>query len=266
MKNIKQFVENIKQVSGKKDVKGSSSLIQKLLQIKGVEREEIEKLYSKGLMDPETLKDLTLDEMVKASGIKEDFAVIVKEVVSRKESSLPFEYKKVEIGKIKKEKKDVLSKTEYVLKEIEQLKNEHGSLQEKLQSMLDKNDKLTEDLEGMKEEGTNHYFEEKRVQDVVMFMVNEQKAFKQEVDRHSEMLESSKIELGAIKKEYMFTKGECDYITEKIDYLVKKLDIVIEGRGLKQDKLTSFLNELRHIRNNMVQIHKKSRVEYYVNK
>ena len=252
--------------TGKRASKGSSALLQKLLQVKGVEREEIEKLYSRGLMDPEILKELTLDELVKASGIKEDFAVIIKEVVSRKESSLPFEYKKIDLDKLKKGKKDVLSKTEYVLKEIEQLKNEHGALQVELKSTLEENNRLGVDLEGLKEEGKNRYFEEKRVQDVTMFMVKEQKEFKQEVDNLNKLLESSKIELDTIKNEYMFTKGECDYITEKIDYLMNKLDIVIEGRGLKQDKLTSFLNELRLVRDNMVEIHKKSRVEYYVNK
>ena len=44
-----------------------------------------------------------------------------------------------------------------------------------------------------------------------------------------------------------------------------KLDLAIEGKGIKQDRLTSFLNELKYIRSNIVDIHKKSRVKFYDN-
>ncbi len=246
--------------------KGRRALLKRLLQAKGIETWEIQKLYSKGMMEPELLKDLTLGDLVKASGIRMDFARAIKEAILRKDSDLPFEYEKNEIERLHRETKNIRSQTGEVRKEIEQLDKKYISMDAEMDEVLEETNKLENDLNKLKNIEKNCYFNEKRIQDELLFVVKEQNIFQEEVDRYKHNYGYSEKELNAIKREFLFTKGECNYILEKINFLVKKLVKSIKVKGVSQNKLTSFLSELRLVHDTLMEASKKTSVEYYANK
>ncbi len=226
-------MENIKQASDKTSVdKRSGSLFKKLFQKK---------------------------EVVK------DSSAVGKGRVSLREIDLSFKYSKEDIEAMETAKADVLQKTEESLQEIERLKSEYDQLQADLDVVQTESTKLALSLGDLKETEKNLYFDEKMAQDVVMFMINEQKTFQKKVDGSNKTLEASEKELEAVKSEYLFTKGECDCIVEKADYLTDKLNTAVHIKGITHGKLITFLDELKHIRDNMAEIHKKSKVKYYIN-
>lgn len=259
-------MEKIKQSFSEGVGKGRRALLKKLLQAKGTETWEIQKLYSKGMMEPELLEDLTLGDLVKASGIRMDFARIIKEVILRKDSDLPFEYEINEIERLNRETGNIRLQTDEVRKKIEQLDKNRISLDSEMSDVLDERNKLESKLDELKKIEKNCYFNEKRIQDELMFVLKEQNTFQQEVDRYKNNYGYSEKELNTIKREFLFTKGECNYILEKINFLVKKLDKAIKVKGASRNKLTSFLSELRRVHDTLLEANKKTSVGYYVNK
>lgn len=259
-------IEKIKESFNQGLVEGRRSLLKKLLQVKGVEPREIQKLYSAGLMEPEILKDITLTDLVKSTGIGMGLARSIKEVILRKESELPVEYEKLEVNKIKKETNDILLNIEKVRKEIELLNREDTLLQAGLKSGIEKRNKLQNSLEELKEKEKKCYFNEKRNQDEVMFIIKEQNGLKLEVDKLAKNLEKSESELDNIKRDFLFTKGECNYILEKLNYLMAKLDTSMKIKNVSQNKLKSFVNELSHLHDALMDTYKKTSLEYYANK
>ena len=259
-------MEKIKKGFSEGVEKGRRTLLKKLLQAKGTETWEIQKLYSKGMMEPELLEDLTLGDLVKASGIRMDFARIVKEVILRKDHDTPFEYEKNEIELLYKETNEIRLQTDEVRKEIEQLNKKRVSLDSEMDEMLEETNEQENELNKFKEMEKNCYFNEKRIQDDLMFVIKEQNVFKEEVDRYKNNYGYSEKELNTIKREFLFTKGECHHILEKINFLVNKLDKAIKVKGLSQTRLTSFLQELRSVHDTLMEANKKTSVEYYENK
>lgn len=245
---------------------GRSILLKRLLLEKGVKSLEIEKLYSTGLMDPEKLSNLTSDELVAASGIDMEFVEIIKSAVSSTDLNQPIECKKIEIEDAKKDIEDILAKIKEVQNEIEGIKNEQDSLDVELQAEHNENEKLLNEIKGLEEVQTTLYFDEKRVQDEVLFAIKEYEEVKVVVDKCAENLSVSKKELSALTKEFLFTKGECEHIMEKAEYLVNRHNLVIREKGDSQTKLTSFLNELTCVHDRLVDANKKSRVDYYAKK
>lgn len=259
-------MEKIKQGFSEGVEKGRRALLKKLLQAKGTETWEIQKLYSSGMMEPELLEDLTLGDLVKASGIRMDFARIIKEVILRKDSDLPFEYEINEIERLNRETGNTRSQTDEVRKKIEQLDKKRIPLDSEMSDVLDERNRLESKLDELKKIEKNCYFNEKRIQDELMFIIKEQNAFQQEVDRYKNNYGYSEKELNTIKREFLFTKGECNYILEKINFLVNKLDKAIKVKGASRNKLTSFLSELRRVHDTLLEANKKTSVEYYTNK
>jgi hypothetical protein len=259
-------MKRIKQSFNQGVTEGRKALLKKLMQAKGIEMGEIQKLYSTGLMEPELLEDLTIGDLVKASGIGMDFAKIIKDVLLRKDSDLPFEYEKIEIDRLNKETKAIRLKTEEVRKEIEEIDKERLSFDAEMKEALDERMQLERELEELKEKEKNSYFNEKRIQDELMFILREQSAFQKEVDRCSGNYGYSQKELNYIKREFLFTKGECNHILEKINFLVSKLDQAIKVKGASQGKMSSFIEELRRIHDTLVEANKKTSVKYYANK
>lgn len=259
-------MERIKQGFSEGVEKGRRALLKKLLQSKGIETGEIQKLYSKGLMDPELLEDLTLGDLVKASGIRMDFARVIKEAILRKDSDIPFEYEINEIDRLNGETDNIRSQTGDIRKEIERLDKQRVSMDSEMDEVLEETNKLENEFNKFKNVEKNCYFNEKRIQDELLFVVKEQNAFKGEVDRHKHNYGYSEKELNTIKREFLFTKGECNYILEKINFLVKKLDQAIKVKGASQNKLTSFLSELKRVHGTLMEASKKTSVEYYANK
>lgn len=259
-------IEKIKQGFSEGVEKGRRTLLKKLLQAKGTETWEIQKLYSKGMMEPELLEDLTLGDLVKASGIRMDFARIIKEVILRKDHDVPFEYEKNEIELLYKETNEIRLQTDEVRKEIEQLNKKRVSLDSEMGEVLEETNKLGNELNKFKNIEKNCYFNEKRIQDDLMFIIKEQNVFKEEVDRYKNNYGYSEKELNSIKRDFLFTKGECTYVLEKINFLVNKLDKAIKVKGVSQTRLTSFLKELRSVHDTLMEANKKTSVEYYENK
>lgn len=259
-------IEKVKQSFKKGATEGRRTLLKRLLQVKGVETHEIQKLYSKGLMEPDLLEDLTLGDLVKASGIKMDFARIIKEVLVRKDSDVPYEYEKIEIERLNQEINSIHSKTEEVRKETEHLDKKRTSIETEMDKVIEERDQLLYEHNKSRETEKKCYFYEKRIQDEMMFIIKEEGAVKEDVDRFTHNYGYSEKELNTIKREFLFTKGECSYILEKINFLVDKLDKVIKVKGMSQDKLTSFLNELRCVHDTLEDAYKKTSKKYYADK
>lgn len=259
-------MEKIKQSFSEGVEVGRRNLLKRLMQVKGVDTREIQKLYSTGMMEPEILNDLTLGDLVKATGIGMNFARTVKEIILRSDSDLPIEYEKLEIERLKKETKKINSETENVRKEIEQLNKNYVSMQNEMISELDEKDKLQEVLDKLKDEEKTCYFSEIRLQNELMFILKEQRAVRNEAERLADNFGYSEKELNTIKREFMFTKGECSHILDKINYLVERLDSVLKLRGVSQNKLTLFMSELKRIHKTLVDAYKKANLEYYEGK
>ena len=86
--------EKIKESFTKGVKEGRKTFLKKLMQVKGVDVKEIQKLYATGLIEPEILKDITLTDLVKSTGVKMDFAKTVKDVLVRKDNDSSSRYVK----------------------------------------------------------------------------------------------------------------------------------------------------------------------------
>ncbi len=139
-------------------------------------------------------------------------------------------------------------------------------MQTELKSEIEERNGLQSSFNELKETEQKCYFNEKRNQDEVMFLIKEQKALEKEVAMYANNLKQSENELDSIKRDFLFTKGECSYILEKLNYLMAKLDTSMKVKNVSQNKLTSFVNELRHLHDTLVDAYKKTSLEYYANK
>ena len=173
---------------------------------------------------------------------------------------------KEEIDKVKNEIMDIYTEKENTKNEIEELRREYDSMQAGMDISNDESELRFAEIDKLREEETNAYFDEKRIQDELLFVLKEKEMFKNEVDKLTNGLGFSDDKLGHIKREFMFTKGECNYILEKIDYLMAKLDSTLKMKGVSQDKLSSFIDQLKCVHETLVEAYKNTSTEYYANK
>ncbi|MGR3317580.1 MAG: hypothetical protein ACUZ8O_03800 [Candidatus Anammoxibacter sp.] len=253
----KSFTKGVKE--------GRKTFLKKLMQVKGVDVKEIQKLYATGLIEPEILKDISLTDLVKSTGINMDFAKTVKDVLIRKDDDSS-SYVKEEIDRLRHDTDEIFVETEKAKKEVEKLNMGYDTYQDELDGVMNEREQYYFELEKFKDDETNSYFKEKTLQDELVFVLEEHESFKNEVERFAENFGYSEKDLSGIKREFDFTKGECSYILEKIDYLMAKLDTSMKIKGDSQENLQSFLDQLQSVHSTLVAAYKKTSVEYYVNK
>ncbi|MGR3220139.1 MAG: hypothetical protein ACUZ8H_10035, partial [Candidatus Anammoxibacter sp.] len=258
--------EKIKKSFSKGVKDGRKTFLKKLMQVKGIDIHEVQKLYTTGLIEPEILKDITLTDLVKSTGIKMDFAKIVKDVLVRKDDDSSSQYVKDEIDRLRQDIDEIFDETEKAEKEVAKLNGECDLFRDKLDCVMNERGQYYSELEKLKDDETNAYFKEKTLQDELVFVLEEHESFKNDVEEFAENFGYSEKDLSAIKREFMFTKGECSYILEKIDYLMAKLDTSMQIKGVSQDNLSSFLDQLQSVHSTLVDAYKKTSVEYYTNK
>lgn len=266
-------VEKLRRIFSKGIKDGGKAFTGNLMQLNGLDAVELEKLRSSGLDDFDALKGITVNDLVMAAGVTVGFAREVKKLVSGMGSAVADEpeseedeYVKREIERLREEVVNTYSEVEGIKGDVEDMNKEYASLQAELAIVRDEGDLRVAELDELRKAEAEAYFDEKRIQDELLFVLDEKEAFKKEFDEVSKRLTYSEDGLGAVKREFLFTQGECNYILEKIDYLMSKLDDALKSKGVSQQKLPSFMEQLRCVHETLVDAYKRTSVGYYANR